>query len=222
MNDLWALMISFAYVALVFGINEAAHRRGGVESIVTRRLVHAGVGTWILPTLFLFETWRWAVVLPIVSLAVNAVTHKRRTFRSIAGDDPKNYGPLFFAAAFIILIPIFWEADMKFAAGAGILCMAWGDPLAAVYGRAFGRRRFTVMGSTRSLEGSAVMFCVSFGAAAFAIYLLGDFSGSAILFLAVTAAAVAALVEAVSFWGADDLTVPVAVSAAVLLAGRLL
>jgi phytol kinase len=222
MNDLWALVLSFVYVGFVLGINEIAHRWGGVSSFVTRKLVHAAVGTWVLPTLFLFETWRWAIVPPFVSLIVNAVAMKRRSFRSIEGDDPKNFGPLFFPLAFIILLPLCWESHLKFAAGAGILCMAWGDPLASVAGRAFGRRRYRVMGASRSLEGSVVMFCVSFLAAAFSIRLLSGFSSSGIFALAICAAVVAAAVEAASAWGSDDLTVPLAVSAALaLIAGRL-
>ena len=150
MNDLWALTISFAYVALVLAINESARRWGGVSSFITRKLVHAAVGTWVLPTLFLFESWRWAIIPPAVSLAVNAVALKRGSFKSIEGDDPNNYGPLFFPVAFIVLLPLFWEDHLRFAAGAGILCMAWADPLASVIGRAFGRRSYTVLGSTRS------------------------------------------------------------------------
>jgi phytol kinase len=222
MNDLWALVLSFVYVGFVLGINEAAHRWGGVSSFVTRKLVHAAVGTWVLPTLFLFETWQWAIVPPVVSLLVNAVAMRRRAFRSIEGDDPKNCGPLFFPVAFVVLLPLCWASHLKFAAGAGILCMAWGDPLASVVGRALGRHRYKVMGASRSLEGSVVMFCVSFLAAAFATHLLSEFSNFGLFALAICAAVVAAAVEAVSAWGSDDLTVPLAVSAALaLIAGRL-
>lgn len=217
-----AVIISFCYVALVLGVNEIAHRWGGVSSFVTRKLVHAAVGTWVLPTLFLFESWRWAVVPPAVSLVINAVAMRRRSFKSIEGDDPSNLGPLFFPIAFMAVLPLFWDNGLKFAAGAGILCMAWGDPLASVFGREFGRRFFTVMGSRKSLEGSAVMFSASIVAAAFAIHILADFTGSALFILSVSAAIVAAAVEAVSFWGTDDLTVPLAVSATVaILAGLL-
>ncbi len=221
MNDMWALAISYAYVFSVVGVAELCHRRFGSSSYVTRKLVHAAVGTWVLPTLFLFEAWWWAVTPPLTFLAVNAVGLRSRAFRSIEGADPRNYGPLFFPVAFVIVLPLYWGDDLRFAAGAGILCMAWGDPAASAVGRALGRAHFGVMGSRRSLEGCAAMFLVSLVAAAFAAWILADLGAGELAAVAVSAAAAATAVEAISFWGADDLLVPLASSAAAVFAAGL-
>ncbi len=222
MNDLWALLISYAYVLGVVGAAEVARRRFEVSSYVTRKLVHVAVGTWVLPTLFLFDSWIWAIAPPLTFLLVNAIAMKRRSFRSIEGVDPRNYGPLFFPIAFAAVLPLYWDDRLRFAAAAGILCMAWGDPIASAYGRAFGRRHYTIMGSTRSLEGSAAMFVASLVAAAFATSVTAGFAPAGVALVSLGAAAAATGAEAVSFWGADDLTIPLAASAVAALVGATL
>jgi phytol kinase len=222
MNDSWALLISYAYVLAVLGAAEVARRRLGVTSYVTRKLVHVGVGTWVLPTVFLFHAWIWAVMPPITFLLVNAIAMRRGSFRSIEGSDPKNYGPLFFPLSFVIVLPLYWDVHLRYAAAAGILCMAWGDPVASAWGRAFGRRHYSIMGSTRSLEGSGAMFVASLVAAAFAVAVTGDFGPAGVALVSVCAAAAAALAEAVSFWGADDLTIPLVAAGVAVLVGSTL
>lgn len=88
-----------------------------------------------------------------------------------------------------------------------------GDALAALMGRRFGRRYYTVMGSTRSLEGSLVMFCASALTTFLALALLGAHKS---LGIALVTALGATLAEAIAPWGLDNLTIPAA--AAVLLA----
>jgi phytol kinase len=222
MNDQWALLISYAYVLAVLGAAEIARRCFDVSAYLTRKLVHVGVGTWVLPTVFLFHSWIWAVLPPFTFLVVNAIAMKRGSFRSIEGNDPRNYGPVFFPVAFLIVLPLYWDVHLRFAAAAGILCMAWGDPVASAYGRAFGRRHYSIMGSTRSLEGSGAMFVASLLAAAFALSVTAGFGPGGVALVSVCTAAAAAMTEAVSFWGADDLTIPlVAAGVAALVGGTL-
>ena len=212
MNDPTALVISYGFVVFVVGMAEIAKRRALLSSYVTRKLVHAAVGTWILPTLLLFEAWHWAVVPPLTFLVVNAIDMKTGLFHSIEGTDPDNYGPLFFPVAFVVVMPLFWAENLKFAACVGILCMAWGDPLASAVGRAFGGRRYRVLGSVKSLEGSAFMFLGSAAAALCGGLAMGDFAPSTLALMALSAAGAATVVEAISFGGSDDLTVPIAAS----------
>jgi len=96
--------------------------------------------------------------------------------------------------------------------------MTWGDALAAVLGQRIGHHRYTVARSTRSLEGSAVMFLASWAATLVALVLLAPepLGPAAAVGAAAATALGAAAVEAVSPWGIDNLTVP-AVSALVLV-----
>ncbi|HUV90152.1 MAG TPA: phosphatidate cytidylyltransferase, partial [Anaerolineae bacterium] len=75
----------------------------------------------------------------------------------------------------------------------------------------------TVAGSTRSLEGSGVMFLASWVATFLPLVLLapGALSPAAAAGAAATTALAATIIEAISPWGIDNLTVP-AISALVL------
>jgi phytol kinase len=88
--------------------------------------------------------------------------------------------------------------------------MTWGDALAAIVGERWGRKRYTVLGSTRSFVGSATMFIVS----ALATFLALGASPAAIP-VALVIALGATIAEALSPWGIDNLTVP-AISALII------
>jgi len=88
--------------------------------------------------------------------------------------------------------------------------MAYGDSLASIVGKRYGRRRYKLV-ADKSLEGSAAMFFASF--LSFTISLiffsaLYQFSVYEKIFPALAAGTVATLVESVSPMGFDNLTVP--------------
>ena len=108
------------------------------------------------------------------------------------------------------------------------MTMTWGDALAALIGKHFGTRRYTINGSTRSYEGSAVMFGVSLLVIGLSLSLLpgssltpyADLPTTAAIVIATVAGAVTAtVVEALSPHGTDNLTVPICVTLVALLAG---
>ena len=134
-------------------------------------------------------------------------------------DDYGVKGPLgtaYFPLSFAALIWLLWDHPHLMAAS--LMSMTWGDALAAVVGQRIGQRRYSVAGSTRSLEGSVAMFLVSWAAtlAALALLATGHLDFTAMMGAAATTALGAALVEAFSPWGIDNLTVP-AVSGMVLV-----
>jgi phytol kinase len=96
--------------------------------------------------------------------------------------------------------------------------MTWGDAFAALIGQRYGKRKFTVLGQTRSIEGTIVMFVFSLLAVFFTlVFFAHPLAASFAIALVVTL--VASIVEALSPFGIDNLTVPLS-SAAVLVALR--
>jgi phytol kinase len=94
--------------------------------------------------------------------------------------------------------------------------MTWGDAFAAIVGRRWGAHKFHLLGQTKSLEGSAAMFGFSFAATCIALVV---FATPIIpsLGLAFLVAMIATLVEALSPWGIDNLTVPLVSALALFL-----
>jgi phytol kinase len=121
-----------------------------------------------------------------------------------------------------ILVAWFWSINQPEYAALGILVMTWGDGLAALIGQKFGKHPYQFGGSKKSWEGSFTMFLVSYAVSSLILLgVHGNIWQSWAVPLAVALAATA--LEAFSWYGIDNLTVPVGSAAiAFFLTGLLL
>jgi phytol kinase len=209
-QDQVALLFSFAYVFAMIGIAEGLRKWRGYSVEFTRKFIHIAVGMWAYGTVLLFERRTLAIIPPLAFVAINAFSYWQGTFKAMETGEKGRLGTIYFPISFGVIIWLLW--DHPHVLVASLMPMTWGDALAAVVGRRIGRRCYTVAGSTRSLEGSAVMFLVGWVATLVPLLLLAPQPLDPVA--AVGAAAVtalgAAVVEALSPWGIDNLTVPAA------------
>jgi len=244
-SDRLALIISYIYVFAVIGVGEGLRRWRGYSTEFTRKLVHIGVGMWAFGTVLLFEHWYFAIIPPLSFVILSYISYRGEIFKSVETGERGNLGTVYFPISFAIVICLFWERPSLLAAS--LMPMTWGDALAAILGRRYGRRRFSVLGSARSIEGLLAMFLFSWLATFLALLLLpplgwqasfgtpqlgcgvealtGEFRLKAplratpcdllSLLYSLVVAAFATLVEALSPWHIDNLTVPL-LSAALL------
>jgi phytol kinase len=212
-KDVVALIASFVYVFAMIGAAEGLRKWRGYSVDFTRKFIHIAVGMWAYGTVLLFERRIFAILPPLSFVAINAFSYWRGTFKAMETGERGNLGTLYFPLSFAALIWVFWGRPHLIVAG--LMPMTWGDALAAVVGRRIGRRRYTVLGSTRSVEGSMTMFFAGWVATSVALMLLGTGDPLTALWVSAVTAFGAAIVEAVSPWGIDNLTVP-AVSALIL------
>lgn len=209
-GDGLGIALSFAYVLLVVGLAEHLRRSGRISFDVSRKIIHVGVGTWIIPTILIFEH-AWAAALPpAVFVLLNLASRKLGLVKAMEEEAGENRGTVLFPLAFVVLILLLWnQPGGRAALGAGILVLAWGDAAAALIGRRWGRHRYRAGSGWRSLEGSSAMLLVSI----LAIVVMGRIMGAAYSpFLVLAAASAATLLEAASRWGADNLLVPLGTS----------
>jgi dolichol kinase len=218
-RDLTGLAVSYASVLAVIGIGVLAARVGRARGEVTRKIVHVGVGTYVIPTIFLFDHGSAAAIVPASFVVINLLS---RLFFPVAavesGASRDNWGTVYFPVSFALLLLLFWEPHLRWCVAAGLLPMAWGDALAAEVGRRWGRHRYRVWGGgVRSLEGSVAMLlgslagvAVGSGLGIVAPGVLAPGRAVAIPMLA----AVATAAEAVSPRGTDNLSVPLLTGAA--------
>ena len=166
--------------------------------------------------MLLFERRTLAIIPPLAFVAINALSYWQGTFKAMETGEKGQLGTIYFPLSFAALIWLLWDHPHLMVAS--LMPMTWGDALAAIVGQRIGQRRYSVAGSTRSLEGSVVMFLVSWATTLAALVLLtpGPLDFTAMTGAAATTALGAVLVEAFSPWGIDNLTVP-AVSAVVLV-----
>lgn len=213
-RDVIALIVSFAYVFAAIGVGEGLRRWRGYGVDFTRKFIHIAVGMWAYGTVLLFQSRGWAIIPPLTFVAINAFSHWRGTFKAMETGEKWKLGTVYFPLAFAAAIWFLWRRPELLVAS--LMPMTWGDALAAVVGRRIGKRRYTILGNTRSLEGSMAMFAASWVATLIPLVLIEQVGLPGALGVSGATALVTTLVEAISPWGIDNLTVP-ATSAAVLV-----
>ena len=215
MSPWLAILLSFGYIFAMLGIAEGLRRQRGYSSDFTRKFIHIAVGMYSVIAILIFEGREWAIVPPAAFIVINFLDWKFGILQAMTSSDRSNLGTVYFPLSFVVIIWLFWDRPALLVGG--LMPMTWGDALAAVLGRRYGRRRYTVLGATRSLEGSLVMFGASALTTWLALALLG--AGNP-LGLALGTAAGATLAEAISPWGLDNLAVPAASALVLALLAR--
>jgi dolichol kinase len=182
---------------------------------LTRKIVHVGIGMWIVPTYLIFEAWYWAAMPALGFVVLNTFAWHFGWFRSMKGEK-RNIGVILFPLSTALALALFWEGPARVIGAAAMLVLTFGDAAAAVVGRSCGRTKYVLLDHQRSVEGSSAMFVASFLAIVGAFLVFGAPVGSAVVLAAVLAAAVATAVEAVCPWGLDNLLIPVSVVATLM------
>jgi phytol kinase len=216
--DWLALAASYVFVFAAIGIAEGMREWQGYSTDFTRKFIHVAVGMWSVGTVLLFERWHMAVIPPLSFILINYISYRQETFKAMESGEKGNLGTVYFPFSFSVVLFLLWDRPHLLVAS--LMPMTWGDAMAAVLGARYGRCRYTLWGSTRSLEGSVSMFFFAFLATFLALWLFPPLGPGASLLYASVVAAVAALVEAATPWHLDNLTVPLASTVALyLLAG---
>ncbi len=206
-----ALGASYAWVTLVAVLAEALGRAGALSREAARKAIHVAVGLWILPTVFVFADWRIAILPPLTFVVVNYLIHRFRLLPAM-GDDPANLGTVFFPMSFAALLALFFRpgtpGDLAFVAVAGVLAMALGDAAAAEFGKRYGTRRYTILGHSRTMEGSLAMCLVTAASVALVLNAMAGFGWHPAVAFGLVTGTAAAGIEAVCPFGSDNLFVP--------------
>jgi dolichol kinase len=214
-QDLVAFLVSGIYVVLVIAAAEVLRRRGMPQPL-TRKIVHVGIGMWIVPTYLIFENRYWAAMPAAGFVVFNALAWHFEWFESMKAEK-RNIGVILFPLSTALALSLFWEGPARVIGASAMLVLTFGDAAAAIVGGYYGRTHYVLLDHRRSVEGSAAMFVGSVLAILGAFLVFGAPVGGAVVLAAVIAAAVATGVEAVCPWGLDNLLIPASVVAMLLV-----
>jgi phytol kinase len=210
-----ALTLAFVYVAVAIALGQVLRKALRVSHDFTRKFIHVAVGMISAPTVMWFSDVRWAIIPPLAFVVINTLDYRFGLIQAMMSSNRSNLGTVYFPLSFAAILILFWgnsatPTEHPRLIIAALMPLTWGDALAALVGERFGKHRYPILGQTRSLEGTMVMFVAS----ALATWLA---LGASLLSAptAIVVAIGASLAEAVSPWGIDNLTVP-AISALIL------
>lgn len=207
------ITLVFLYLGILVAIAEITNRFYDTGVEFTRKIVHIGTGNVILLAWGL-SIPPWIAMLASLVAAITAiVSYFIPILPSINSVGRHSLGTFCYAVSIGLLTGWFFPLDLPQFAVIGILVMAWGDGLAAVVGKRFGQHGYQLAGIKKSWEGSITMFLASFGV--ISLVLLGVYGNSGIVWIvALGVSAIATALETFSFWGIDNLTVPLGSAAA--------
>ena len=213
-QDYTALIVSYVYVFGVIGLGELLRRLGHRPVDFTRKFIHIGVGMWVVGTVLLFETWYLALIPPATFVIINTISYLRGTLGAMEMEERGNLGTIYFPIAFGAVIYYFWSQPVLMVAA--MMPLTWGDAMAAVFGERYGHYRYSIGGQVRSLEGSIAMLFFGWVTTSIALFVMPYLVVKPLinwmmaLIYGGVVAIVCTLVEALSPWGTDNLTIPAA------------
>lgn len=189
--------------------------RLGLPSTYARDLLHIGTGVWVLgwplwddriaPMLLLGAAVAATALVPLAAHSSPAFDKLKHTF---ASGDERWTGLVLYTLSYLALTWVGLSGH-PFAAAAGLLALSLGDGVGGAIGRRFGRHPFRAPGGkTKSLEGSASVALFAAIAVLVAAWRLDVAIGIAAV---VALGALAAIAEAASPRGTDNLIVPAVV-----------
>lgn len=228
--DIIGLILVYSIIAASLGAAMLLRRRG--SSLDSRKVVHIGVGLFVLVWWVFSESWImlvfFTVPFALILLAVMVLGDRLSgtCIGGLANDSGHRTGLFLYAVSITILVALLW--DHWTAATIGVVAMTWGDGLGSVVGRRYGRHRIpngkSLEGSLGVFAGTAVATClvvlyygwlISSG-----LYPTGSVDAAVPLWaVSLIAGAIAAVLEAVCPGQYDNLAIPLVTAGAMVALG---
>lgn len=196
------------WVGLIIFIAWVVYRFTDSEAEIIRKIVHIGMGNVILIAWWLDIPAYVGITASVFASIITLLSYKFPILPGINSVGRQSLGTFFYAVSIGVLMGIFWYLHQPQYAVLGIMIMAWGDGLAALIGKRFGKHKYIVFGSQKSWEGSLTVTLSSYFICAILLFIVqGNIWQTWIISLIV--ALIATILEAFSFLGIDNLTVPI-------------
>lgn len=207
MMNVWGLVASYLLIFVIIGISTVLQKKNILGDEGARKFIHIGVSNWWILAMFFFtdDNALWfAMIAPVTFIILNYLSYRLNLLKAMERGGKGNLGTVYFPISLLILVILtFGVIENPYVGAVGILVMGYGDGLAAVIGKAYGKHKIAF---GKSLEGSITMFVASFVVTFIVSIMLAPITMALILALGV--AALATLIELVTPKGLDNLSVP--------------
>lgn len=213
-RELGNVAVAAGLLLAILTLAEVLRRHRLANAEATRKLVHAlsGLEATAFPWLFASA---WGVLALAGSYALlMALTRRIGALPSVHGVRRRTAGGLYYPLAVGLLFTFVGHRPEVYVSA--ILVLALADPAAALVGRPWGRTRYHLFGSTRSIEGSLAFGLCALACLHLSLGLLTSLGPRALLLWSLHGAVLATGLEALSPRGSDNLTIPLGCGLALL------
>jgi phytol kinase len=210
--DTWlSAAVPLVLFLALLGVAEWWARSADVPSEWPRKLVHL-TGGLIGLTFPWFVTSPWIVLVFALGLSSLFLLGARGRFlRCLHSVTRRTLGSEYYPLAVFLVFLMAGDEPWRYVAS--ILTLALADAFAALIGSHYGRIRYVVEDSKKSLEGSMVFLVIAFLTIHLPLLLMSDLPRETAVLAALLVALLVTGFEAVSLEGSDNLFVPVGVCA---------
>lgn len=210
-NNIMGLIISFLFIFMLIGVSTVLSKKNLLSNEGSRKFIHIGVANWWFIAMYYFDSRVWASIVPVAFILLNYMSYKFNVVKAMERDGGSNdLGTVYFPISLLVLVLIsFSSYSQPYVGALGILIMGYGDGLAAVLGKKFGKKKFMIFGNEKSIVGSSTMFIASF---IVSFLVLSFYSPNNLFAKSITLALFSTVVEGISPFGLDNLTVPILAS----------
>ena len=203
-----AIFVIALWIVIVLLIAFLSKRYFPKKEELSRKIIHIGTGPVILlawlfdiPKNIAFST----ALLITIALGIN---YQYRLLPAIEDVKRKSFGTIAYGISITFLLFLFWPRYAS-SVSIGVLSMAFGDGLAGLLGRSINSPKWSILGQTKSIVGTLTMGSVV--AIMTSIISSSNNLGIAPLEIIVISL-IATILEQISPWGIDNLTVPIGVT----------
>ena len=206
MTNIWGIILSYVYIALII-VGAKVFEKAGKEA--SRKFIHIMLGNWWIIAMFFFDNVIYASFVPATFVIINYISYKKQIISVMEreNNEKERLGTVYYALSLLVLSIISFGILNKPEIGlVPCLVMAYGDGLAAIIGKAVKSKKYEIGNSQKTIAGSLTMFIVT--VLTVFIYLT-YMQNPAAAFYAIIIGILITIVEAISIKGLDNLTVPI-------------
>lgn len=206
------LLASYVLVFSFIGLATFLLRKGILQPYATRKIVHIGVSHWWLLYMALMDSPLIGMIGPVSFIGINWISYKAHVFKAMEDPEPKgNLGTIYFPVSLLVLVGLAaFGVVERWEAGVGVMVLGWGDGLAAIVGKRFGRTEYRLFNQTKTIPGTIALILAS---SAVTLFLSLVFSPGldawTLLLRSGSVGLFAALVELTTPRGFDNITIPI-------------
>lgn len=203
------IIVSFIYIFAVIFLAGFLERFG---KEVSRKTIHILVANWWFIAMIFFKTPLWAAFVPACFVVLNTLSYRFNLFSAMErGAGRGDLGTIYYAVSLLLLALFsFSSYGSPIIGGLGILIMGYGDGLAAVVGKKYPVIPYHLGSNEKSVAGTLTMFLSSFLVSFLFLTLTNQ---DQTFFPALLLSVIATVLEVVTPWGLDNLSVPLLSSA---------
>lgn len=218
--DILGIIVSYLYIGLVIIGAKVFEKRGKEAS---RKFIHIMLGNWWIIAMYFFTNVWSAIFVPITFVIINYLSYKKDLIKVMERDEQDGLGTVYYAVALLILAIVAFGIFKQPVLGlVPTLIMAYGDGLAAIVGKKIKSKKYKLGDTKKSFAGSLTMFIIT--TLLIGAYFRFSFGttfwvGTHWPVVSILAGFAITALEAVSGKGWDNITVPVASLALLILLG---